>query len=155
MATLELQVAGDIPAGLDMEPTERVFSALAGNLPDLPEGVVNVALVDDAQIQAANREYSDQDYATDVLSFSYIEDGGEPIEGVIGEIMISLETATRQATAASTTLPEEVALLTLHGVLHILGYDHQTPEQREQVQQLQRDLMATAGYNYREFEWKD
>lgn len=156
MATMmELEIVGDVPAGLDLEPTKRVFSALVSGEIVLPEGVINLVLVDDARIREMNREYSGQDYATDVLSFSYIEDGGEAIEGVIGEMAISLETAGRQAHEAGTSLAEEVALLALHGSLHIAGYDHAEPSERDQMEQWQRDIMAKAGYNYREFAWKD
>jgi probable rRNA maturation factor len=155
MAALELEII-DVPAGLDLEPTERVFSALVAAEPvKLPEGTINLTLVDDEAIRKLNLDYSGNDYATDVLSFSYIEDGNEPIEGVVGEMAISLETAARQADIAQTTLAEEVALLALHGTLHIAGYDHQTESQQDQIQHLQQQVMATAGYTYREFKWTD
>jgi probable rRNA maturation factor len=155
MAAFELQIAGEIPAGLDVAPLEAVFGALLASLDQAPDGIINLAFVDDARIRELNREQAGNDYATDVLSFSYIEDGGEPIDGVVGEMVISTETAARQAEAAGTTLAEEIALLALHGVLHILGHDHQTPEEQAQVQQMQRELMTAAGYPYREFKWED
>jgi probable rRNA maturation factor len=155
MATLELQIVGELPEGLELAPTQAVFAALVSALEDVPAGTINVALVDDAHIRELNREQAGNDYATDVLSFSYIEDGGEAIEGVIGEMVISLETADRQADAAGTTLAEELALLVLHGALHILGHDHQTAEQQEQLQALQHQLMTAAGLTYREFKWED
>jgi probable rRNA maturation factor len=155
MAKLELDII-EVPSELELEPTERVFSALvASDLVPLPEGTINLTFVDDDAIQKLNLEYSGNDYATDVLSFSYIEDGNEPIEGVVGEMAISLETAARQAEAAQTTLAEEVALLALHGTLHIAGYDHQTEAERDQIQHLQQQVMAAAGYAYREFKWTD
>lgn len=155
MSSLTLEIVGEIPADLDLAPMRKVFVELQGSEIKLPDGIINAAFIDDAQSREMNREYSGNDYATDVLSFSYIEDGGEAIEGVIGEIAVSLETAARQAEAAKTTLAEEVALLVLHGVLHIAGYDHQLPEEQDRIQQWQRDLMGAAGYVYREFEWKN
>ncbi len=154
MTGLELEFTGEIPAGLDMVPTQAVFAALVEQLQPLITGTINVALVDDERIQQLNREQAGNDYATDVLSFSYIEDGGEPIEGVIGEMAVSLDTAARQADEAGTTLAEELALLVLHGTLHILSYDHQTVEDQERMQVLQRQLMTAAGYHYREFTWQ-
>jgi probable rRNA maturation factor len=106
-------------------------------------------------IREMNRTYAGNDYATDVLSFSYIEDGGEPIEGVIGEMAISLETAASQAEAAGMSLDEEVALLGLHGALHIMGFDHQDETDRQVMNGLQSELMEAAGLKYREFAWKD
>ncbi len=155
MPVFELEIIGEVPEGLDLEPTERVFSALVSSLDGAPDGIIDVMFVDDARSREANREYTGNDYATDVLSFSYIEDGGEPIDGVLGEMMVSLETAAHQAEAADSTLAEEVALLVLHGTLHVLGYDHQTLEQQEHMQALQRGLIGAAGYNYREFRWKE
>jgi probable rRNA maturation factor len=155
MAGLELQITDPVPAGFDAAPLRAVFGALLASLDEAPDGTINLAFVDDERIRAMNRDQAGNDYATDVLSFSYIEDGGEPIDGVIGEMVISLETAARQAEAAGTALAEEVALLALHGTLHILGHDHQTPEQQDQLQHLQRRLMTAAGYQYREFKWEN
>ncbi len=152
MAVLELNVIGEWPEGLDLEPMQRVFSALVSAENDAPDGQINLAFVDDEEIRSMNRDHAGHDYATDVLSFSYIEDG-EAIGEVLGEMVISLETAERQAEEAGTSLAEEVALLALHGTLHILGYDHQTEVERQAMQTRQRELMTAAGYQYREFRW--
>lgn len=156
MAILELEIASEVPAGLDLAPLQRVVAGLnAATGLDLPAGTINLAFTDDAGSRELNVRYSGNDYATDVLSFSYIEDGGEPIAGVIGEMSLSYETAVRQAQAAGTDVATEVALLALHGMLHIAGYDHQTLEQQAALQQLQAELMAGAGLTYREFTWQD
>ncbi len=155
-APLELEIAGVVPDELDTAPLRKVFSATAARAKELklPGGTINVTFVDDAEIQRLNREYSGNDYPTDVLSFNYLETG-EAIEGVIGEMAISLTTAGRQAKEAGISLGEETALLCLHGVLHIGGYDHADADGREQMQLLHRSLMEEAGLTYREFEWKD
>ncbi|HSX02777.1 MAG TPA: rRNA maturation RNase YbeY [Candidatus Saccharimonadia bacterium] len=161
MPNLELDILGEVPAELDVAPTRRVFLALVAELPALAPamvavgGVINLALVDDERVRQLNRDQAGHDYATDVLSFSYVEDGGEPIDGVVGEMVISLETAARQAAQAGTSLAEEVALLALHGVLHILGYDHQGEAGQIAMQEVQRRLMSQVGYSYREFVWQD
>lgn len=153
---LEVDVVGEVPAGLQLKPLEQVIGSLMTRATELqlPEGTINLAFVDDETIQEMNRDYTGNDYATDVLSFNYLETG-EPIEGVIGEMAISYEMAQRQAEAAGTTLAEEVALLALHGVLHISGLDHQTPAEQEHMQQLQQEIMKQADVTYREFQWKD
>ena len=153
MSSLELEIVGEVPEDVSVTPLQRAFAVLLENLRDLPEGVINLTLVNDAAIRELNKTYSGNDYATDVLSFDYREDGG-PIGDVIGEIAISLETARRQADEANTTLDEEVALLGLHGVLHILGYNHANASDQEVVQQLQKELLTAAGVNYREFKWE-
>ena len=67
--------------------------------------------------------------------------------------MISLDTAHRQASQAKTDLGTEIALLTLHGVLHIAGYDHSEPAEREALDTIQAGIMADAGLVYRNFSW--
>ena len=150
---LELVMVGDLPTGVDMAPTRRVVAALLAEGLPLPDGVVNATFVDRAQSQTMNQDYSGNDYPTDVLSFSYIEDG-EAIDGVIGEIAICIPIAMDQADKARTTPGDEVALLVLHGLLHLSGYDHQTETEQQTVQALQAKLMAAAGNEYREFVWE-
>lgn len=153
MSSLVLEIVGELPEGLNVDPLQKTFVALLESTSDLPEGIINLAFVDDDAIQELNRTYSGNDYPTDVLSFDYREAGG-PIGEVIGEIAISSETAARQAHEAKTSLDDEVALLGLHGVLHILGYDHAEEADQEIVQTLQKELLMAAGVNYREFKWE-
>jgi len=88
---------------------------------------VSILLVDDAAIQALNARYRGKDEATDVLSFTQ-EDAfvipGEP--RILGDVVVSIDTATRQAAAGGRSLEDEVAQLIIHGVLHLLGYDDVT-----------------------------
>jgi probable rRNA maturation factor len=154
--SLDLQIVGDVPESLDLAPIEAMMAVLVSRTEamGLPEGEVNLTLVDDQTIRELNRDYSGNDYATDVLSFNYLESGG-PIEDVIGEMAISLETAARQAEEAKMSLSEEVALLALHGILHIVGLDHQTPDEQQELQELQKAIMTEANLTYREFSWQE
>lgn len=89
---------------------------------------VSVLLTDDPHIKQLNRDYREIDASTDVLAFAMQE--GEDYSGlnihILGDVVISLETAERQAESASHSLEQEVEFLTVHGVLHLLGYDHQS-----------------------------
>ena len=111
---------------------------------------VSVSLVDDGEIRELNRQFRAVDSVTDVLSFA-MEDGeslpGMPVE-LLGDIVVSLDTAQRQAAelAAQQSLPDyqmrqEVWFLATHGLLHLLGYDHQQPEQAEEMESWERKLM--------------
>lgn len=97
-------------------------------------GAVNKELtlvfVDDSEIHALNREQLGVDGATDVLSFPLFEltDEGIPDVPHLGDVVISLETAQRQADAAGHSLETEVATLAAHGLTHLLGFDHPTEE---------------------------
>jgi len=132
------------------EAVITVFAALqAQSGADLPTGTVNLKLVDDAEIAALNEQYTGNAYATDVLTFNYREDGVE--SGELADIAISIVTASRQAVESKVSVAEEVALLVLHGLLHVLGYDHQTETDRDRLDRLQCRILISAGFSDREF----
>lgn len=97
---------------------------------------VDITIVTDDEIHALNRDYRNVDRATDVLSFALDEDGGEPelVGGpevhLLGDIIISAETAMRQAEEFGHGLEREIVYLAVHGLLHLLGYDHMQEEDK-------------------------
>lgn len=97
---------------------------------------VDITIVTDEEIHALNRDYRNVDRATDVLSFALDEDGGEPelVGGpevhLLGDIIISAETAARQAEEFGHGLEREIVYLAVHGLLHLLGYDHMQEEDK-------------------------
>lgn len=112
---------------------ERIMAEAAPHLRERAE--VAVTFVDNAEIQALNSEHRGMDRATDVLSFPQLE-GEEvadpPIEAgmpvLLGDIVISLERAQEQAAEYGHSFEREVGFLAAHGALHLLGFDHDTPE---------------------------
>ncbi len=109
---------------------------------------VSITLCDNEYIKELNRIYRAKDSATDVLSFPLYEDGkfdeGECISGaMLGDIVISLERAREQAVELGHGFLREVAFLTVHSVLHLLGYDHEkSPEDEEAQCKAQREIIA-------------
>ena len=100
---------------------------------------VSVTLCDNAYIRNLNRQYRNKDRHTDVLSFPIYEDGdfdiGECISGaVLGDIVISLERAREQALEIGNSFLREVAFLTVHSTLHLLGYDHERSKTDDEIQ---------------------
>lgn len=96
-----------------------------------------LSFIDDATIRGLNREYRGKDAATDVLSFSYgaaAAGHADPEEDIEGEILISLDTARRQAEAADHDLRQEVSVLVIHGLYHILGMDHEDDAEAEAME---------------------
>ena len=83
-------------------------------------------LAGDRELRRLNREFRKQDYPTDVLSFP----AEQPSQGFLGEIAISFETARQQALQYGHSLDEEIEILMLHGLLHLLGMDHETDRGR-------------------------
>lgn len=111
---------------------------------------VSVVLVDDDYIQELNRTYRGKDMPTDVLSFA-LNEGEEPeiidapADYMLGDIIISLETAQRQAHEFGHGLEREVAYLAVHGMLHLLGYDHETDEDRQVMREQEEKILAALG----------
>lgn len=105
-------------------------------------GVVSLALVDEHTSRQLNQKFAGNDYATDVLSFNYFEgESKSPSESdVLGEIVICLAVAQRQALEHDNSLEAELIMLFVHGVLHLLGYDHKGSS-RASFSALQDDIM--------------
>ncbi|GHV01371.1 endoribonuclease YbeY [Campylobacterota bacterium] len=99
----------------DIAPLERIAAGLS-------EREIELILVGDEEICELNRDYRSLNEPTDVLSFPIDDFAHAPL----GSIVISVETAARQAAQFGHTAHEEIAVLFLHGVLHLLGYDHET-----------------------------
>lgn len=109
----------------------------------LDEGELSVVLCDDAFIQPLNRDWRGKDKPTDVLSFSQREgEEADEDDPVLGDVVISLETAARQAAERGHALDHEARVLLVHGVLHLLGYDHEVDDEAEEMEALERDLLS-------------
>ncbi len=104
-----------------------------------PEAEISLLLCDDARIQVLNREHRGLDKPTDVLSFAQ----DDPV--LLGDIVISLETAARQAKRADWPLESEIVLLAAHGLLHLLGYDDETAAGAYAMQEYTRRALSAAG----------
>ena len=106
---------------------------------------VSVTVVDDASIHVMNRESRGVDRATDVLSFPVFDEDFGVGPAVLGDIVISHETAVRQANEYGHSVEREIAFLTVHSMLHLLGYDHETDEEREEMEAKQREILDKLG----------
>jgi probable rRNA maturation factor len=105
---------------------------------DYQPTVLSIVLVEKREIQSLNRLYRQRDYATDVLSFSY-EDAMMEGSHFLGEIVIAPEVAIKQAAGRQAAPERELRRLLLHGILHLLGYDHESDGGR--MNQMQIKLM--------------
>ena len=106
---------------------------------------LSIALVDDQEIRALNQTWRQKNRATDVLSFSLIEGtDGERSGGLMGDVVISVETAAAQAKERLRGLNEEVAKLVIHGLLHIVGFDHENDEEARSMRREELGLWREA-----------
>ncbi len=114
---------------------------------------VSVTFVDNEGIHSLNKQYRGVDRPTDVLSFPLFDFEGESEEplvdelvGMLGDIVLSLEQADKQAQEYGHSFEREVAFLTVHSMLHLLGYDHETGEEDEaDMRHRQREIMEMLG----------
>ena len=108
---------------------------------------LTILFVDPDPIAELHERWMSLEGPTDVMSFPMDElrpgDGKTTMEGVLGDLVICPWVAAQQAAAAGHSAMQEMMLLTIHGILHLLGYDHVTPEQERQMFGLQRQLLLT------------
>ena len=137
-------------SGLDLDLAE--FAKLArftmGRMRVHPEAELCLRLVDEATITEYNQRWMGKEGATDVLSFPMDElrparDGEVEQEGILGDMLLCPQYATAQAPSFSRSPEDEMRLLTIHGILHLLGYDHAEPEEEKEMFELQRRLLLT------------
>ena len=113
-----------------------------------PDADLAITLVDEAAMTVLHEKWMDLPGPTDVMSFPMDElrpgrDGVELAEGVLGDIVLCPAVAERQAAEAGRAPVEELLLLTTHGLLHLLGFDHGEPEAKREMFELQRQLLLT------------
>lgn len=144
---IELQVSDTVQAPAGMEELADAAVAVLQHEGVAPPAGLTILLAGDEELQGLNRDFLGHDYPTDVLSFP----AGEGVPDVpelaayLGDIAISLPTAQRQADSAGHALRSELLLLTIHGVLHLLGYDHATAEERQAMWQAQGEVLQQFG----------
>lgn len=142
----------------DMRDLVRSAVKAALEYMDFPlKSEVSVMFTDDEEIHELNRLHRGVDRPTDVLSFPLFEydENGDIIEDdldfnpngetILGDIVISLETASRQAQEYGHSFEREIGFLTVHSMLHLFGYDHMTPEDEEEMFGYQREILERMG----------
>lgn len=130
-------------------PAIEAAAAKVSELYGLEAAELSVTLTDDEHIHVINRQYRGIDRPTDVISFAFNESEEPEIQdaevNVLGDIIISLERAAEQAAEYGHSYRREVAFLTVHGLLHLLGYDHMEDEERQEMEEEQRAVMEALG----------
>ncbi|MGZ5862113.1 MAG: rRNA maturation RNase YbeY [Methyloceanibacter sp.] len=108
---------------------------------------VTIVLTDDAEQRALNRTWRGKDAPTNVLSFPASAQMGEPLgePHSLGDVVLAYETVAREAHADEIALADHVVHLVVHGVLHLLGYEHENAAEAERMETLERAVLATFG----------
>lgn len=135
---------------VEVDELELVSCAryVLGQLRIHPQAELCISLVDEAAMETLHVTWMDLAGPTDVMSFPMDElrpgrSGEAPAEGVLGDIVLCPTVAARQAAEAGHAAEEELLLLTVHGLLHLLGYDHAEAVEEKEMFELQRQLLLT------------
>jgi probable rRNA maturation factor len=165
---IDVQVESDLADRVVLDPLVRIIAATLGYAQQPPDTEVTLVITDDAHIRELNRTFRDIDSPTDVLSFPARENaasceapqgtGMEQVENdeveldfvtpadlppYLGDIIISYPTALAQATEQGHPVEDELALLIVHGCLHLLGYDHAGEEERQRMWARQAEILSS------------
>ncbi|GGH84983.1 putative rRNA maturation factor [Pullulanibacillus pueri] len=119
---------------------------------NIGEAELSLTFVDNETIQDINHRYRDKNQPTDVISFALEEKGpdeieivGEDVPRILGDVIISIPKVEEQASEHGHSFERELGFLAVHGLLHLLGYDHMTKEEEEQMFSLQEDILSSYG----------
>lgn len=135
VAIIDRQRRVTLPVARLVRTGQRALDALGR-----PESEVDVAVVDDVEIRALNAAHRGVQRRTDVLAFPLELRGAA--SGLLGQVVISADTAARQARRVGVPLALELELLTTHGILHLAGYDDRDPVEADLMHRRERDLLG-------------
>lgn len=149
--------ASKLPLGLTESFLLNVINCTLSEISWNPVGKISVAFVDEQKSKSINREFSGNDYPTDVLSFDYLVDESQKSSSVeqeyIGEILICTPIAVKQAKHYKIDVKSEIALLLIHGILHLSGLDHQNSSQKTRFERQQSVILKSLNLKQHPMPW--
>ena len=153
-ALLEIDVSVNCPSWRDALPEADTLGERAARAAYAAAGIgdedaeASLVLAGDDFVQDLNRDYRGQDKPTNVLSFANLDGEAGPESGpplLLGDVVIALETTVAEAEATGTSLSDHFCHLVVHGMLHLLGFDHQTDAQAERMERLESRILQEMG----------
>ena len=151
-AGLEVDVSISCPAWTATLPGAQELcrgAALAAFLaaaPDVVWAEASLMLADDAMVRDLNRTYRGRDEPTNVLAFPGLDDAGAPgAPTMLGDVVVAYETTAAEAEHSRTALADHLSHLVVHGILHLLGHDHETDADAERMEGLESRALASLG----------
>ena len=143
---MSIEVLNESGQELDVRELARLSRFVMDVMRVHPQAELCIKAVDEATIAELNQQWMEKEGPTDVLAFPMDElrpglVNEEPEEGVLGDLVLCPDVAARQGEAAGHGTDAEIELLTVHGILHLLGYDHAEPEEHKEMFGLQAQLL--------------
>nr|WP_232792931.1 rRNA maturation RNase YbeY [Caulobacter hibisci] len=145
MITVDIEIEDEAWTKAEPEAEALVWRAAQAVLDaheDIEGKNIVILLADDDSVQALNRDFRQKDYATNVLSFPAPQDPGANPEGQIGDIALAFGVCAREAAEQGKPLAHHLQHLVAHGVLHLLGYDHEGDDEAEAMEAFEREILA-------------
>jgi probable rRNA maturation factor len=147
---VSIEVLNESGYDLDVDQLAKLARFVMDRMRVHPQAELCIKAVDEPTIAQLNEQWMEKEGPTDVLAFPMDElrpglVDEEPEEGVLGDLILAPSVAERQGEAAGHGLVAEIELLTTHGILHLLGYDHAEPEEHQEMFDLQAQLLAEWG----------
>ncbi|WP_298329381.1 rRNA maturation RNase YbeY [Haloactinopolyspora sp.] len=144
---MTIEVNNESPVDVDVKALSDLARFVLDNQRIHPLAELAILLVDTTTMEELHVQWMDEPGPTDVLSFPMDElrptpDDAEPEPGLLGDVVLCPEVAATQARAAGHSTADELHLLTTHGILHLLGYDHAEPEEEKTMFGLQKSLLS-------------
>ena len=145
---MSIEINNESGIAVDEQAIQRLAVYALDQLHVHPDAELAIVFVDEAAMEQLHVQWMDEPGPTDVLSFPMDElrpgtDEEESPAGLLGDVVLCPQVAARQAVTAGHTTQEELLLLTTHGILHLLGYDHAEPDEEKEMFALQRRLLLT------------
>ena len=144
-----VEIADQQSLEFDSAPLISAVHAIADDH-DIKIAEVSIAVVDDPAIRVLNRQYLDHDYETDVISF--VLDWNENDSRLLGQLIVSTDTATSLAAEIGGTMQDELLLYVIHGMLHLVGYDDKQPALAAEMREAEKVYLNRLGVEHRGFE---
>jgi probable rRNA maturation factor len=143
---MSIEMSNESGTEVNLERLHDVIRFSFDSLRVHPEAELAIIAVDEPAMEQLHIQWMDEPGPTDVLSFPMDElrppkPGDEPVSGILGDIVLCPTVAKRQAETAGHSVEAELELLTVHGLLHLLGYDHAEPEEEREMFGLQNSLL--------------
>ncbi|MBA3532309.1 MAG: rRNA maturation RNase YbeY [Ardenticatenales bacterium] len=143
---IQIQVDPRWVEQVNLSRLEQAIQAVFGEIEGLGNPALSLVIVGDEEMIRLHETYRGEAGSTDVLTFPYEEEEEiEEMADYLGDILVCYEQAARQAEEEGHSVHEELELLAVHGTLHLLGYDDETPEEKQEMWEQQRTIMGKLG----------
>ncbi len=142
---IHLQIAEPYQSLVESDRLLKAAEAALQHQAAPAETDLTLVITDNEQLQALNRQFRDQDTSTDVLAFPSGDEDPQTGEAYLGDVVISYPQARSQAEAGGHPVEDELQLLIVHGVLHLLGYDHAAEDEKARMWAAQTEILTPLG----------